>query len=343
MSLEFLIAGAIFASLVFYALTGGADFGAGIWNIFLSGKHAKEQADLVQEAIQPIWEADHVWLILLVTVLFTAFPPVFSFICIALNIPLFIALLGIILRGSAFVFRKHDEESLAVQSRWSIIFSIGSVITPLAYGMALGAISSGQMQSMPVQSELAYLQPCLSPYGLSLGFFILTVFSMEAATYLAVDADGNDALQNEFRKRALINEAVLVIVGLLVLLVAWKTNVWLWQVAVNRKEQAILTGLAFFASSIFLTSSLLLKRFKLARVLVAVQTICIVAGFAVTQYPYLIPPHFSIYNSAAPAVVLQLLLYALIAGALTLFPSLFLLYRIFKGPGKLSTTGTESE
>jgi hypothetical protein len=119
LSLEIVIAGAMLVSLTFYALLAGADYGGGVWDLFARGSRANEQRALIAHAIGPIWEANHVWLILVVVILFTAFPPAFATITTALHIPLTLLLIGIVLRGSAFTFRTYDSQRDNVQRRWS--------------------------------------------------------------------------------------------------------------------------------------------------------------------------------------------------------------------------------
>ena len=108
--LELIVAIFILSSLIVYALMGGADFGGGIWNLLAFGPRAKRQREAIADAIGPIWEANHVWLILVIVLLFTGFPSAFGTMMTALNIPITVMLLGIVLRGSAFIFRKYDVE-----------------------------------------------------------------------------------------------------------------------------------------------------------------------------------------------------------------------------------------
>src|SRR5436190_21660194 len=112
----------VLITLTLYALGAGADVGGGVWDLLAGGFRARAQRELIAGAIGPIWESNHVWLILVVVVLFVAFPPAFAAICIALHIPLTIMLIGIVLRGSAFVFRSYDAQTDRVQRRWSVIF-----------------------------------------------------------------------------------------------------------------------------------------------------------------------------------------------------------------------------
>src|ERR1044072_6470542 len=132
--------------LVLYALLGGADYGGGVWDWFAFGPHARAKRSLIAEAISPVWEANHVWLILVIVVLFTAFPPAFAAIATALHIPITLLLIGIVLRGTAFTFRTYDVQRDDVQRRWSLVFSIASTITPILLGTTLGAIASGTIR-----------------------------------------------------------------------------------------------------------------------------------------------------------------------------------------------------
>ena len=117
--LELIVAIFILLSLILYALMGGADFGGGMWDLLAAGPRAKLQRKAVADAIGPIWEANHVWLILVIVLLFTGFPRGFAAMMTALNIPLTAMLIGIVLRGAAFTFRKYDSQTDAVQRRWS--------------------------------------------------------------------------------------------------------------------------------------------------------------------------------------------------------------------------------
>ena len=119
MQLENVVAIVTLVSLILYALMGGADYGGGMWDLLASGPRADRQRHAIVEAIAPIWEANHVWLILVIVLLFSGFPRAFSAIMIALHIPITAMLIGILLRGSAFVFRKYDSTADAVQRRWS--------------------------------------------------------------------------------------------------------------------------------------------------------------------------------------------------------------------------------
>src|SRR5438445_1335445 len=136
--LELIFAIFILASLIIYALMGGADFGGGMWNLLAFGPRAQRQREAIADAIAPIWEANHVWLILVIVLLFTGFPTGFASMMTALNIPMTVMLLGIVLRGSAFVFRKYEVENA---HHWRTVFGIASFLTRFVNGMILVAFT----------------------------------------------------------------------------------------------------------------------------------------------------------------------------------------------------------
>src|SRR5688572_5170487 len=130
-TLAALLAGAVMVSLNAYVLLGGADFGGGVWDLLAGGPRWKRQRALIAGAIGPIWEANHVWLILVVVLLFSCFPAAFTRMSVTLHIPLTLMLIGIVLRGSAFTFRSYDSQQDDVQRRWGAIFAGASTVTPV--------------------------------------------------------------------------------------------------------------------------------------------------------------------------------------------------------------------
>lgn len=330
MPLETIIAGVMIASLVLYALLGGADYGGGVWDLFAFGKRAREQRKLIAEAIGPVWEANHVWLILVIVILFTAFPPAFAGIATALHIPITLLLIGIVLRGTSFTFRSYDVQRDDVQRRWSLLFSIASIITPVLLGIILGAIASGTIRVENGVVTSGFFRSWLAPFPFAVGFFALALFAFLAAVYLTLETRVWE-LQEDFRRRAL---AAGVAVGLLALLVfvlaergaptvrAGISRSW-WALALH-----IFT--AVFATSAFY--ALWTRRYRLARVCAAAQVTLILLGWAFAQFPDLVEPDITITSAAAPRTTLQLLLVALALGAILLFPSYYYLFRIFKAP-----------
>ena len=347
MSLETIIAGVMVASLVLYALLGGADYGGGVWDLFAFGRRAREQRALIADAISPVWEANHVWLILVIVVLFTAFPPAFATIATALHIPITLLLIGIVLRGTAFTFRTYDVQRDDVQRRWSLVFSIASIITPILLGTILGAIASGTIRVENGALASGFFSSWLAPFPFAVGFFALALFAFLAAVYLTVEAEqrelhgqteqresqSNDTeprkLSEDFRLRALLAGVAVGLLALTVFILAGNGAPTV-RAGISRTWWALGLHLftAIFAVSAFLT--LLTRRYKLARICAAGQVTLILLGWAFAQYPHLVEPDITITSAAAPQITLELLLAALAAGALLLFPSYYYLIRVFK-------------
>lgn len=328
MPLEVIIAGVMVAALVLYALLGGADYGGGVWDLFAFGPRARQQRELIAEAISPVWEANHVWLILVIVVLFTAFPPAFATIATALHIPLTLMLIGIVLRGTAFTFRTYDVQRDNVQRRWSLVFSIASIITPILLGTILGAIASGTISVSDNAFFSGFVRSWLAPFPLAVGLFALALFAFLAAVYLTVEASEGE-LQEDFRWRALLSGVIVGVFALTVFILA-KEGAPTVRAGISRTWWAlglhILT--AIFATSAFV--ALWTRRYRSARFCAAAQVTMILLGWAFAQFPNIVEPHITISSAAAPRLTLELLLTALMLGAIVLFPSYYYLFRIFK-------------
>src|SRR6266581_2027401 len=191
MTLADLLAGVIFIALNAYALLGGADFGGGVWALLASGPRKQRQRELIAHAIGPVWEANHVWLILAVVLLFTCFPPAFARLGTLLHIPLSLVLIGIVLRGSAFTFWRYGGAEDEELRHWGVTFAIASLITPLLLGITVGAIASGAVfgaRDPDTAFVAVYVAPWLNPFTLSVGLFALVAFGFLAAVYLTLEA-----------------------------------------------------------------------------------------------------------------------------------------------------------
>jgi cytochrome d ubiquinol oxidase subunit II len=326
---ELIVAGFMFMALVFYAVTGDADYGGGMWDLLATGPRADEQRKAIEKAIGPIWEADHVWLILIIVILFTGFPPAFATMMTALNIPFTLMLIGIVLRGSAFVFRKYDVKSDETHRRWSLLFGAASFFTPFIQGLTLGALSTGQIHIVDGRVVSGFFAGWLTPFAFACGLFALVLFAFLAATYLTADPSTERHVQDDFRLRALWSGAALVPIALIVFLTS-KDGAPRMYHGLTQWWAPVLVGTTIvFALAAFI--SLRLRRFALARIAAIAEVTLILGGWSVAQFPNLITPGITIFNAAAPEITLRLLTYALAAGAIVLFPSLFFLFRVFKG------------
>ncbi|HYL20673.1 MAG TPA: cytochrome d ubiquinol oxidase subunit II [Gemmatimonadales bacterium] len=339
MTLADLVAGVIFLALNAYALLAGADFGGGVWDLLARGPRKDRQRELIAHAIGPVWEANHVWLILAIVLLFTCFPPAFARLGTLLHIPLSLVLIGIVLRGSAFTFWRYGGggDGDPAQQRWGAVFAVASLITPLLLGTTVGAIASGALPSGdPVRGGAfygTYVAPWLNPFALSVGVFALVAFAFLAAVYLTLEAGQGDggALQEDFRWRALASGAALFAVAASALVLSRGRAPGVrdalifasWAVPLH-----VLTG----AAALTALAALWYRRWRLARIAAALQVSLILWGWALSQQPYILPPDLTIAGAAAPPATLRLALAALALGAVALFPSLYYLFRVFKGP-----------
>jgi cytochrome bd ubiquinol oxidase subunit II len=330
MAPELLVAAIMLMALVLYALLGGADFGGGVWDLLASGPRARAQRALIADAIAPIWEANHVWLIVVIVLLFTAFPPAFYAIMVALHVPLTLMLIGIVMRGAAFTFRHYDSHRDDVQRRWSRIFAVASTITPVTLGMSVGGIVSGKIVSdLKNVGVEYYFDSWLAPFPVVLGLLTLAIFSFLAAVYLAAETDDPD-LQNDFRARALMSALAVFCFAWLAFFLSESGAPRIregllhstWAVPFHLITGAVAAGVMWM---------LWIRRYLLARALAAIQVAMILLGWGMAQYPYIVVPALTISEAAAPYATLRLLLIALASGAVLLFPSFYYLYRIFKG------------
>ena len=329
MSLADLVAGVIFVALNAYAVLGGADFGGGVWDLLALGPRKARQRELIAEAIGPVWEANHVWLILAIVLLFTCFPPAFARLGTRLHIPLSLVLIGIVLRGSAFTFWRYgaDEE----QRNWGMVFAIASLMTPLLLGTTAGAIASGAVGDGGWGSGDfygTYVAPWLNPFALSVGMFALITFAFLAAVYLTLEARDRE-VREDFRRRALASGVALFLGAVVALLLSLNGAPRVRDGLIFAAWAAPL-HLLTAAAAITALVALWARRWRVARVAAAAQVSLILWGWALSQYPYILPPDLSITNAAAPAATLRLVLAALVAGAVLLLPSLYYLFRIFK-------------
>lgn len=322
-----LLALVLVATLTFYALLGGADYGGGLWDLLASGPTAARQRVTIAHAIGPVWEANHVWLIVAIVIVFTGFPKAFAAVSTYLHIPLLLVLIGIVMRGSAFVFRAYGPDDPRHERFWGRIFAVASTATPLFLGVIVGAITEGKLPAAPDGPFVSvFISPWLTPFSISVGVFALVLFGYLAAVYLTLEAD-DAAERAAFRMRALISGAAVGAVAASVLMLAGPdvrngllTSGW-----------AIPLHLATAASAVAGLGLLWLERYRLARVAVAAQVSLILWGWSLAQYPYAIRPHLTLAAAAAPENVQVLLLQVLAIGAVILLPSLLFLFSIF-GP-----------
>jgi cytochrome d ubiquinol oxidase subunit II len=326
---EAVLLGIVWIGLTLYVLLGGADFGGGVWDLVASGSRAEDQRRLIAAAIGPVWEANHVWLIFVLTGLLSAFPSVFADLSIALYLPFSLALIGIVLRGSAFAFRSHGEAESAWQRSWTRVFGVASLVTPFVLGAAAASIAGGRIRVVDGDVRADLVGSWTGLLSLFAGLFAVAICAYLAATYLTVEAVQRDEreLERDFRGRALVTGVVAGALAAIGLLLVRAEAPVLW-------EGMLDAGLAFAVVSalggIVSLAAVWRRRYRIARAGAVVAVASVLFGWGVSQWPYLIVPDVTVADAAAPEATLRVVAIGFAIGGALLAPSLYLLFRIFK-------------
>jgi cytochrome bd ubiquinol oxidase subunit II len=310
--------------LAAYAVFGGADFGAAFWQIAARGERGGELREHAYRSMGPVWEANHVWLVFVLVVCWTAYPQAFASIFSTLTIPLFVAALGIILRGTAYAVHAgtaREIERRAVDA----VFSVSSILTPFALGTAVGGIASGRVPVGNARGDL--VTSWLNPSSIAVGILAVAAGAYVAAVYLAGDAAraGLDGAAAAFRTRALgagvvtgaIAFAALAVVAVDGDRVGERLLEWPALAAVSASAVAGLATLEFVRRS----------RFEAARYGASAAVASVVAGWALAQRPELLPG-LTIEEAAAGRPTLVATVVGVAVGAVVVVPSLAVLFRL---------------
>ncbi len=321
----------LWLALFIYTIFGGADFGAGMLELFAVGESGSRQEALIDESIGPVWESNHVWLIFLLVVFFTAFPPAFAAINVVLFIPLLLAVIGIVLRGSSFVFKTHGSiqrnRNVRILSR---TFSVASIMTPFFLALSAAAIASGviviQNKSQIVTNTGS---DWLTPFTLTIGAMALTLCVTISAIYLTVEATsrGQSDLAEAFRRRGLIAGALTAALGLLGLILSPSEAAFLWH---GMLDKAIPLVIVTMLVGVAAAAALWFRRYTWARVLIVAEVAFLLLSWGVSQYPYIIPPDVTAANASSPLETQQFLLVGIIIALIIVLPSLWFLFYVFK-------------
>jgi len=338
LELKLLIEGvAIFlgGSFLLYVLLGGADFGAGILELFVSGKTRSSQKKIINEAMGPVWEVNHIWLVVAVVILFNAFPKAFAQISVTFHIPLTLMLIGIIFRGCAFTFRNYDAYKDKSQKYYSMVFSVSSLLTPFSMGLVLGGILSGRVNPKADSFYAGFIDPWLNVFSFVLGIFICCLFTYIASIFLIGEAK-KKILKRQFILRAKIAGITTIIMGGAVIVTAF-----FFQPKFFAKVYAdpISVSLILLAVSLVVPLWILLnlRQSLFLRFFVSGQVALVFLAWCKLQYPFILVPSrnfgfegLSIYQAASPEMTLKILLIALVLGSIVIFPAWFYLLRVFK-------------
>jgi len=326
----------VLVGLALYVVLGGADFGAGLWQLesFLiphrgeeARRRAEENREHAHHSMGPVWEANHVWLIFVLTVTWTAYPRAFGAIASTLEVPLLIAGIGIVFRGAAYALRAGSasaRESALIDT----VFSLSSVLTPFALGTVIGAIV---LQRVPVGNAAGSLIGSWTGlFSILLGALVVVLCAYMAAVYLAADAHraGEEALATRFRARAL---GIAVIAGALAIALLPVLHADAHRFYTRLVAGPGLVGVIISVIGGVGTIALVLgRRFDAARASAAVAVAGLIIGFALAQDPIFLPG-LTIAQAAAPSETLVPLLFAILAGVVILFPSLGFLFTLHLG------------
>jgi cytochrome bd ubiquinol oxidase subunit II len=309
-----------------YVVLGGADFGAGFWDLTAGGaERGAPVRAMIKRSMAPVWEANHVWLIFLLVILWTAFPEAFGSIMSTLAVPIFLAGLGIILRGGAFAL-KGEAATIAEARALGATFALSSVLVPFFLGATAGAIAAGRV---PVGNAAGdEFTSWTGPVSLFVGVLAVAMGAHLAAVFLGADARraGRPELVHAFRRRALGSGAVTGALALAGLVIVNSEAPDLYDGLTSGLGLAcvVVSALAGLVTLAFEWT----ERFELARLSGAAAVAAILAGWAAAQEPYLLPPNLTVTEAAAPDATLTALLIASAVGMLLLIPALVWLFRL---------------
>ncbi len=315
-------AGILWVGATFYALFGGADFGGGFWDLVAGGAEKGERPRaLIQRSLTPVWEANHVWLIFILVVLWTAFPPAFSAVMTTLYVPLALAAVGIVLRGSGFAFRKSIED-LSGRRAAGAAFAISSVVTPFFMGAVVGAIAAG---NVPANGDGDAFSSWLAPLPLLTGAMFVATGAYLAAVFLVGDARraGEKDLERYFVRRAL---AAALVAGAAAAAGLVELHAEARYIFDRLTDQGLPLVILSALCGVGLLVALLRGARRPLRPLAGGAVVAVIWGWGVAQFPYLLPTSLKITQSAAPPDTLGTVIVVFIAAAVIVLPALGLLY-----------------
>ncbi|MFA6276179.1 MAG: cytochrome d ubiquinol oxidase subunit II [Pedobacter sp.] len=328
--MEYVVISFLCLAILLYFLLGGADFGAGIIELFTSSKNRSKTRKTMYHAIGPVWEANHMWLIITVVILFVAFPKIYSTMSVYLHIPLVIMLIGIIARGTAFVFRHYDAVKDDMQWLYNRIFKYSSFITPLFLGIIAGSVLSGHIDTEATTFVDAYIFSWLNWFSIAVGLFTVALCGFLAAIYLIGESKADEDKKRFIKKAEFMNIAA-VLFGALVFIAAKSENVPLIDWVFKNNIGLIAVSLA--SLSLVLLWYLLLKgKTKVLRILAGFQVTMILLAISYAHFPNFIRlkngDKISLFESIAPVKTVDSLGWGLLLGSLLILP--FLGYLFYK-------------
>ncbi|MCJ8209615.1 cytochrome d ubiquinol oxidase subunit II [Mucilaginibacter sp. RS28] len=322
----------LWLSILLYLVLGGADFGAGIIELFTPQPHRGRTRKAAYQAIGPIWEANHMWLVIAVVILFVGFPAIYSTMSIYLHIPLVVMLLGITARGTAFVFRNYDAVVDNMQKIYDRIFLYSSFVTPLFLGIIAGSAISGRIDPSATDFLHAYVYSWLNWFSVAIGLFTVSLCSFLASIYLIGEA-ANPVDAKEFIYKARVWNIVTVGCGAVVFIAAEAEHIPLVKWVFGNTIGLIAVILATL-SLILLWVLVARGKTIFPRILAGFQATMILLAVTYVHFPNFIVlktgNNLSLFRHQAPAASMNTLGWALIIGSVFIIPALFYLYYSFQ-------------
>lgn len=322
MTLPELVLAVMWVGVTLYAVFGGADFGAGFWDLLAGGaRSGASQRRLIEHSIGPVWEADHVWLIFVLVVLWTGFPAAFAAIMSSLYVPLTAAGIGIILRGAGFAFRK-SVHGLQVRRLFGVTFAVSSVITPFFFGAIAGAVASGRVPVEP--ADIDPFDPWVQPTSILGGTLAVMTCAYLAAAFLAADGarHGDAGLADRYRRLGLAAAIAAGAVALGGIFVLRADAPELYDGLTGRGLPLVVASAVGGVASLGLLAR---ARYRAARLAVVIAVTAIVWGWAAGQYPDLLVGELTIAEAAGSRTTLIAMLASLGIGSLLFAPALIAL------------------
>jgi len=327
--IEVWIGGAMLVALIVYALSGGANLGAGLWDLLATGPRKTRQRAAIAHAIAPIREVHQIWLLAALILMLACFPIAFSVLTSALYMPLALMLAGLVLRGAALAFRAHGIGGDTGHRYWGLIFGFASAFTPVMLGVVLGAVSSGHIRvDVAAQAVDTDFLEWLAPFPIAIGFLIVALFAFLSAVYLIHEVD-DAALKADFRKRALYAGGAVFVMAWVSFYLAGdgapviRDGLWgrIWSAPFQGITGMMATGAL---------SALLVGWYYSARILAMAHVALMILGWGLSMFPFVVVPDVTLYNAAAPESVLGNSLIALGIAMAIAIPSFWYLDAVFR-------------
>jgi len=321
-------------SLYLYVVLGGADYGAGIVELFSSEENQKITKKTIYRVMGPVWEANHIWIIIMIVILWIAFPAYYNILVVNLHIPLTIVLLGVTLRGVAFVFRHYDAVIDNSQKLYDAMFKISSLITPIFLGMVFGGLISGEIKLTEDVSSLSFyevfVQPWFNVFSILVGLFFAALCAFLSSVLLIGESE--EGKENIYIRKATIATVVVFVTGLITFMYGYGNN-FVFVEDFIKDTYAIVAMLISGLLLIPLWLTIKKGRRVLSRFFAGLQVFLILLAALISHFPNIIiteTHRVNLMENIAPDSVINVLGISLIIGGAVILPGLFHLLKSFK-------------